>query len=82
MKLRKRNRLAKIDKRLSMNRHHLVNKCKGGGNQNWNIAILDIERHQYWHKVFGNLSLEEAIELLIRYKRIKDYQKNQKTSGS
>lgn len=75
-KIRKPNRQRKIDKRLSMNKHHLLNKCKGGKNEEWNIAVLYIERHQYWHKIFGNKSLEEVIDLLIRLKRIKDYQKS------
>lgn len=73
--MRKQNRHRKVDKRLSMNKHHLKNKCKGGGSQEWNLILIDIERHQYWHKVFKNMSLEEAIELLQRLKRMKDNQK-------
>jgi len=79
MKIRKQNRNRKVDKRADkrrgMNRHHLVNKCKGGKDDKWNIAVLDIERHRYWHRVFGNKSLEEVIELLLRFKRLKDYQR-------
>jgi len=58
-----------------MNRHHLTPKNRKGSNKDWNIALFDIERHCYWHKVFGNRTLEEVIELLIRFKRFKDNQK-------
>ena len=73
--MRKHNRQKKIDKRLSMNRHHLTPKSRGGSSQDFNIAIFDIERHQFWHRVFGNRTLEEVIDLLIRFKRFKDHQK-------
>jgi hypothetical protein len=59
-----------------INRHHLTPKSRGGKNDDWNIAMFYIERHQYWHKVFGNLDLNQVIELLIRFKRFKDYQKS------
>lgn len=75
VKVRKQNRNKKVDKRLSMSRHHLKNKVNGGGSQEWNIAVFHIERHQYWHRVFGNLDLTQVIDLLTRYKEIKDYQK-------
>lgn len=75
--MRKSNRQRKVDKRLSMNKHHLLNRVNGGCDKSWNIAILNIEKHQYWHRVFGNKSLEEVIELLLRFKRIKDLQREQ-----
>lgn len=75
MKERKRNRHQKVDKRKMMNKHHLTNKCRGGGNEKENIAILHIERHEHWHKVFGNKSLREVIELLERFERLKNYQR-------
>lgn len=78
--MRKQNRHRKIDKRKSMNRHHLLNKCKGGKNQDWNIVLIDIEKHRYWHKIFKNLSLEEVIELLKRLKRLKDFQRFKRAS--
>ena len=76
--MRKQNRNKKVDKRKSMNKHHLKNKSQGGGNQDWNLILIDIERHQYWHRVFKNMSLEEVIELLCRLKRMKDFQKERK----
>ena len=75
--MRKQNRNKKVDKRKSMNKHHLKNKSRGGGNQDWNLILIDIERHQYWHRVFKNMSLEEVIELLCRLKRMKDHQRKQ-----
>ncbi len=73
--MRKSNRQKKVDKRRSMNRHHLKPKARGGKDKEHNLAVIHIERHCYWHKVFGNKTLEEVIELLQRYKRIKDGQR-------
>ncbi len=53
------------------NRHHLLPKSRGGGMESSNLLTIDIDRHIFWHKIFGNLSLEEVIELLIRLKRMK-----------
>lgn len=56
------------------NRHHLVNKCKGGSSSKRNLLIIDIFRHRAWHELFQNLNLDEVIELLIRVKRAKENQ--------
>lgn len=76
MKERKPNRIKKQDKkaRKKITKHHLINKSRGGGNQPWNILMLEIEKHQAWHKLFGNLNLDEAIDLLQRIKRAKAQQ--------
>jgi hypothetical protein len=53
------------------NRHHLKPKSLGGTDNLQNIIILDTERHNAWHFLFGNLDLRGAIKLLIRLERIK-----------
>lgn len=73
--MRKENRQEKVDKRKKMNKHHLTPKSRGGKDQEWNLAIFDKLRHSYWHRVFGNKTLEEVIELLTRFKRFKDSQR-------
>jgi hypothetical protein len=53
-------------------RHHLRPRSRGGTDRPSNILMIGIERHQYWHQVFGNRTLDEIIALLTRVKRIKD----------
>lgn len=53
------------------NRHHLRPKSRGGKRTKENILNIKIDRHHYWHKVFGNMTLDEVIELLQRIKRAK-----------
>ena len=59
------------NKHWGRNRHHLVPKSRNGGNSPDNLLWIDIERHEYWHKVFGNRTLEEVIRLLIKLKELK-----------
>jgi len=68
--------MKKVDKRKKhCNRHHLKNKCRGGQSVESNLLWIDIERHKAWHILFRNLNLDEVIDLLIRVRRLKDYQK-------
>jgi hypothetical protein len=62
--------------RKGQNRHHLTPKSRGGQSTDSNLLWIKIERHQYWHKVFGNLTLDEVIKLLQKLKELKDAQKN------
>lgn len=57
------------------NRHHLINACRGGTWDRWNISVLDIDFHNWWHKRFQNKSLHEVIEFLQRWEQIKESQK-------
>ena len=62
----------KIMGKLGMNRHHWINKSKGGQTNKRNVSWLKINKHRAWHILFGNLSLREVIELLTRLERIKN----------
>lgn len=53
------------------NRHHLQPKSRNGDTSINNLLLIDIVRHQYWHKIFKNLDLNEVIELLIRVREAK-----------
>lgn len=53
------------------NYHHLVPRSRGGPDTSDNLALMRIERHAAWHAIFGNRLPEEALELLIRFCRIK-----------
>ena len=55
------------------NYHHLRPVSRGGRNTSENLLLIHQERHFYWHKVFGNMTLMEAIQLLERCQRMKGY---------
>lgn len=48
------------------NRHHLKPRSRGGSDRTYNIIKLDAYRHDAYHLLFGNLTIDEVIELLIR----------------
>jgi len=54
-----------------LNKHHIKNKCRGGGNEPENIILLDTERHKAFHFLFGNMSFAEAAQLLLRVNTLK-----------
>lgn len=55
------------------NKHHLRARSHGGRNEKSNILLIKVERHEAYHKLFGNRSLESAIRLLIRILRAKKH---------
>jgi len=62
----------KRPKRKGRNYHHLRPRSRGGDFSVKNLLLMDIERHKYWHIIFGNRTLEEVIILLKRIKRAKE----------
>lgn len=61
-------------------RHHLIpkerHKLKTASVNQANLHIDTVlklwrDKHDYWHKLFGNMTLDEIIEVLQRIKRIK-----------
>lgn len=38
----------------SMNIHHIVNKCRRGGNDRSNVVALHIHCHKWLHDTYGN----------------------------
>jgi hypothetical protein len=53
------------------NKHHLTPRSRGGDESVENLFLLKLDRHFYWHKLFGNKTLEEVISLLQRVHRAK-----------
>src|ERR1044071_6953265 len=53
------------------NRHHILPRSRNGGNERENIILLRVERHESWHYLFGDKTIEEVIELLLRVHRLK-----------
>ena len=56
------------------NKHHIVNKCKGGKKTKSNLLTFEVNRHKAWHFLFGNKSFEEVEELLRRCRTLKELQ--------
>ena len=74
MKLRKFNRIRR--KRYpGRNRHHfLFPRCRGGKNTVQNLLLMHVDRHEAWHRLFGVMTAEEAVNLLLRAIRMKKRQ--------
>lgn len=59
------------------NRHHMLARSRGGNNHVSNLLLMHIERHAAWHKIFGLMTIEEAILLLKRCAAMKGRQKEE-----
>ena len=80
MTLRKPNRRKRQDERRrkhleNRDYHHNLAKSRGGSNQDFNLIVLKVERHQMLHKIFGNRTLREIISVLERLDKKKSNQK-------
>lgn len=72
---RKRNRWRKRKKHLAnRNLHHLVPRSRGGANDRQNLLLIDMDRHEAWHKLWGNRTIEEVLRLLTRVAEAKRHQ--------
>jgi len=72
----RRDRKKKVkyfDRNGRKNRHHIINKCRGGDANKENILMMDINRHNAWHFLFKNGSFLDVVKLLIRCLRIKQH---------
>ena len=58
-------------KRVKLTKHHLTPKERMGTGEPSNILMLWRDRHDYFHKIFGNRTLEELIAVLQRIARMK-----------
>ena len=54
--------------------HHLRPRSRGGESVMSNLFHMDVRKHEAWHLIFSNLTLEEIIALLQRVKKIKEKQ--------
>lgn len=54
-----------------MTRHHLTPRSRQGGNEEANLLRLYSDRHEIWHALFDNRTLEETIALLQRVSQMK-----------
>jgi hypothetical protein len=55
--------------------HHIVNRVDGGKSTKSNLLLIKERREKGFHMTFGNMTLRQAGELLIRTANIKDRQK-------
>ena len=51
---------------MNIDKHHRLPRSKGGSNQNKNISLVRKDLHVAYHKLFGNMSVEEIADLLNR----------------
>lgn len=62
------------------NKHHNVARCLGGSDDDWNLILLKVERHNLLHKIFGVRTLKEIIAVLERLDRMKERQKKRRAA--
>ena len=55
--------------------HHIVNRVDGGKSEPFNLLLIKERREKGFHMTFGNMTLRQAGELLIRTANLKDRQK-------
>lgn len=53
------------------NYHHLTPRSRQGSDAVTNIGLWQIERHEAWHRQWGNKTIEEVYDILGRYLRMK-----------
>lgn len=56
-------------------RHHIKNRCNGGGNTKDNLLMLWKDKEVLFHQLFGNRDIYGAIYLLYRIARAKEAQR-------
>lgn len=56
-------------------KHHILNRKDNGCNLPYNLLRIKERREKGFHMTFGNMTLRQAGELLIRTANLKDRQK-------
>ncbi len=72
-KFRKSNRRKK--RYNGRNFHHLTPRSRGGKDTDDNLLLIEIEKHEAWHKMFGIKTAKEVLALLERVVRAKESQR-------
>ncbi len=70
-----KGKLNRNRKKRRASQHHLKPKSRGGQNIESNLLIIEIKRHNAWHVLWENRTLDEVIALLQRLKRMKKSQR-------
>jgi hypothetical protein len=70
---RKPNRFKKKQKRYlkGRNHHHMTPVSRSGPAIPSNLLLIDIEKHNLLHKIFGNRTWEEIIAVMVRVSEMK-----------
>jgi hypothetical protein len=56
-----------------LSKHHLRPKSLGGTNDPDNISLVPSNRHNWWHALFENKSVEQIVEDINRHWIPRDY---------
>lgn len=49
--------------------HHILNRCRGGISKKSNLLFIRENREKSFHLIFGSMTLQEAGNALIRFKK-------------
>lgn len=50
----------------NLNQHHIIPSSRGGSNEPHNLATVDREMHNLYHKLFRNKKPDEIIKYLVK----------------
>lgn len=53
--------------------HHLISRSKGGESLSSNLLRIDVYKHDAWHLLFGNKTIDEIVKLLKKFKDYKEF---------
>lgn len=70
--MRKHRKIKGVKRYKGRNYHHFKPVSRGGDDSKENLLLLKIDRHECWHKLFKNQTLNEVIQILLRIKRIRE----------
>lgn len=51
---------------MNIDKHHRLPRSRGGSNRNSNISLVRKDLHVAYHKLFGNATPDEIVEILNR----------------
>ena len=47
-------------------KHHIIPRSRYGGNEDYNICMVEERKHRLYHELFSNLTPAEIVEYLIK----------------
>lgn len=51
---------------MNIDKHHRLPRSRGGSNRNSNISLVRKDLHVAYHRLFGNATPDEIVEILNR----------------
>ena len=72
--MRKARRMKEEEQHKHMVRHHIVNRCNGGGSIPPNLLLIEESKEKLIHKIFGNRDFYDIIIFILRISKAKHFE--------